>query len=77
MATSTIKLEIDKESYEEVKNKLLELRVIAEEVGGEIRRLGCPVCGHDPDHKAINGGDCDLCYGTGQILKLLTNKLQP
>jgi len=48
-----------------------------EEVGGEIRRLGCPVCGHDPDHKPINGGDCDLCYGTGQILKLLTNKQQP
>lgn len=35
---ASIKLEIDKESYEEVKNKLLELRVIAEEVGSEINR---------------------------------------
>ena len=33
----------------------------------EIGRLGCPVCGHDPDHKVYNGGDCDLCLGVGKI----------
>lgn len=32
-------------------------------VGGETGRLGCPVCGHDPDHKVPNGGACDLCAG--------------
>ena len=36
-------------------------------VGGEIGRLGCPVCGHDPDHKVPNGGPCDICNGTGFI----------
>lgn len=34
-------------------------------IGGEIQRLGCPCCGHDPDHKVIGGGKCDRCNGTG------------
>jgi len=34
-------------------------------LGGEVRRLGCPVCGHDPDHKVPDGGKCEKCGGTG------------
>lgn len=34
-------------------------------VGGEIGRLGCPCCGHDPDHKM--SGPCPECSGTGLI----------
>jgi hypothetical protein len=37
-------------------------------MGGEIGRLGCPVCGHDPDFKVPNGGGCDTCNGTGHII---------
>lgn len=33
----------------------------------EIGRLGCPVCGHDENHKVKNGGNCDVCNGTGKI----------
>lgn len=32
----------------------------------EIGRLGCPVCGHDPDNKVPNGGACELCEGAGE-----------
>ena len=32
-------------------------------IGGEIGRLGCPVCGHDPEHKT--GELCSTCNGTG------------
>jgi hypothetical protein len=35
--------------------------------GAELRRLGCPVCGHDPDYKVPDGGDCEVCNGTGMI----------
>ena len=31
--------------------------------GGEIGRLGCPCCGHDPNHKM--SGPCPDCSGTG------------
>lgn len=34
-------------------------------VGGEIGRLGCPCCGHDPYHKT--GETCWHCKGTGEI----------
>lgn len=33
----------------------------------DIGRIGCPGCGHDPDHKVINGGKCETCKGTGKI----------
>lgn len=33
----------------------------------EVGRLGCPVCGSDPDHKVPNGGDCEECNGTGLV----------
>jgi len=34
----------------------------------EIGRLGCPVCGHDPDHKVPGGeGKCETCDGTGKV----------
>ena len=33
----------------------------------DIGRLGCPVCGHDDDHKVPNGGDCELCEGGGEV----------
>jgi hypothetical protein len=36
-------------------------------IGGETARLGCPCCGHDPDHKVPNGGECDLCDGRGWV----------
>ncbi len=32
----------------------------------DIGRIGCPVCGHDEDHKVYNGGDCVTCNGTGK-----------
>ena len=32
---------------------------------GELGRLGCPVCGHDPDHK-VQGSICPECNGTGR-----------
>lgn len=36
-------------------------------LGHEVQRLGCPVCGHDPEHKVPDGGDCDTCKGTGKV----------
>lgn len=35
--------------------------------GGEIGRLGCPICGHDEFHKVPGGGACETCNGTGEI----------
>lgn len=32
----------------------------------DIGRLGCPVCGHDERNKVKDGGDCELCNGTGK-----------
>lgn len=37
------------------------------DMGGETSRLGCPVCGHNENHKVINGGNCETCDGTGLI----------
>lgn len=34
---------------------------------GDIGRLGCPVCGHSPNHKVSNGGPCDICEGSGMV----------
>lgn len=36
-------------------------------IGGEIRRLGCPVCGHDENFKVPGGGDCFECNGVGKV----------
>lgn len=33
----------------------------------QIGRLGCPVCGYDPNYKVINGGSCERCEGAGFI----------
>jgi len=33
-------------------------------IGGETSRLGCPGCGHDPDH--FTGSKCETCGGTGK-----------
>lgn len=38
-----------------------------EGMGGELYRLGCPVCGHDENHKVPNGGKCELCDGAGEV----------
>lgn len=40
----------------------------------EIGRLGCPVCGHDEMHKVNNGGECDLCGGTGKTTESVGRK---
>ena len=34
----------------------------------DIGRIGCPCCGHDENHKVINGGKCEMCNGTGRII---------
>lgn len=36
-------------------------------IDSELSRLGCPCCGHDRHHKIPNGGDCDLCAGSGKM----------
>lgn len=41
---------------------------IAMQSFNDIGRVGCPCCGHDPDHKVINGGICEDCNGTGFAL---------
>ena len=33
----------------------------------DIGRIGCPCCGHDPEHIVTNGGDCEFCNGTGKV----------
>ncbi len=54
-------------------------------VGGELQRLGCPVCGHDENHKVrywkdgkYEYGKCDYCFGTGHVdsLESLTSLLK-
>ena len=35
-------------------------------VAGELGRLGCPVCGHDEEHRVPNT-ICERCSGTGEI----------
>ena len=32
-----------------------------------VGRLGCPCCGHDPNHKIKNGGNCECCNGLGKL----------
>lgn len=39
----------------------------------DVGRIGCPCCGHDPNHKVKNGGDCDICNGHGLIT---TNQME-
>ena len=33
---------------------------------GEVNRLGCPVCGHDPEYRVF-GEKCETCQGKGTI----------
>ena len=40
----------------------------------DIGRLGCPCCGHDPNYKVPNGGDCEVCSGSGRIDETEFNK---
>lgn len=42
-------------------------------VGGELGRLGCPCCGHDPNFK-IKGEKCDLCNGEGRVSRNVADK---
>lgn len=39
-------------------------------IGGEISRLGCPCCGHDENFKVFNGGDCQVCNGSGSVSQI-------
>ncbi len=36
-----------------------------EAASGETSRFGCPVCGHDPEHR-VEGEQCAACQGTGK-----------
>jgi hypothetical protein len=37
---------------------------------GEVGRLGCPVCGHNPNNKVNRGQNvCPTCGGYGHILE--------
>jgi hypothetical protein len=38
-----------------------------EAMPGDVGRIGCPVCGHDPKYKVPNGGNCEDCNGTGKV----------
>ena len=44
-------------------------------MGGELLRLGCPVCGNDPNHKVQNGDKCETCNGTGRSTFRQTERL--
>lgn len=39
-------------------------------IGGELGRLGCPVCGHNAKHKVRSGGPCCTCDGVGNVTLL-------
>lgn len=41
---------------------------------GDIGRIGCPGCGHDPYHRVPNGGSCRLCGGSGLVWQSVSNK---
>ena len=39
-----------------------------------VGRLGCPCCGHDPNHKIKNGGNCECCNGLGKLTETQFNQ---
>ena len=39
----------------------------------DVGRLGCPCCGHDPNHKIKNGGNCECCNGLGKLTETQFN----
>jgi hypothetical protein len=41
---------------------------------GDIGRIGCPGCGHDPEHKIPGGGKCEFCNGTGVTTYVLASE---
>ena len=43
---------------------------------GDIGRIGCPCCGHDPNHKVPNGGKCESCNGTGTVKYVLLTEAE-
>jgi hypothetical protein len=46
-----------------------------EAMPGETGRLGCPVCGHDRDHKVNRGKNkCELCKGEGHLSESKANE---
>ena len=42
-----------------------ELLDIFSDIKCDIGRIGCPACGHDPDH--LTRDPCEKCGGTGRI----------
>jgi hypothetical protein len=34
-------------------------------MGGDIGRIGCPLCGHDEEHRILSSV-CEACEGKGQ-----------
>jgi len=47
-------------------------------IGGELQRLGCPVCGHDENFKIYNKdgtqNKCEVCNGTGKVKMIIFGK---
>jgi hypothetical protein len=41
----------------------------------DVGRIGCPVCGHDPNHIVPGGGVCDACNGVGKVTKDVFKKI--
>ena len=40
----------------------------------DVGRLGCPCCGHDPNHKIKNGRNCECCNGLGKLTETQLNQ---
>lgn len=46
------------------------------DIGGETRRLGCPLCKYPESTLVVNGGECDDCHGfrlSPEIIEELAN----
>ena len=46
-------------------------------IGGDTGRLGCPCCGHDPEHKIPGGGSCEICDGRGTVSLAVAKEFDP
>lgn len=51
------------------------MNYIASRPYNDIGRLGCPVCGHDPNHK-LHGSICPTCNGAGKISAIKAREVE-